>query len=80
MSKHEKTKETVTSGTSDANISFQDLCHLLARLGFRERVNGSHHIYTKPDVVEILNLQPKGGKAKAYQVRQVREVISKYKL
>jgi hypothetical protein len=31
-------------------------------------------------VTEILNLQPKQGKAKAYQVKQVRDVILKYKL
>jgi len=31
-------------------------------------------------LVEILNLQPLGSKAKAYQVKQVRNVILKYKL
>jgi hypothetical protein len=30
-------------------------------------------------VEEILNLQPVGSKAKAYQVKQVREIILKYK-
>ena len=29
---------------------------------------------------EILNLQPKGGKAKPYQVKQVRTVVVRYKL
>ncbi len=29
---------------------------------------------------EILNLQPKGSKAKPYQVKQVRHVILKYRL
>ena len=50
------------------------------RLGFGERVRGSHHIFWKEGVEEILNLQPKGGKAKPYQVKQVRHVILKYKL
>jgi hypothetical protein len=31
-------------------------------------------------VAEILNLQPKGGKAKAYQIKQVRGVIISYGL
>jgi len=49
-------------------------------LGFDERIRGSHHIFTKDGVEEILNLQPKGVKAKPYQVKQVRGVILKYKL
>lgn len=44
-------------------------------------MKGSHHIFTRDGVVEILNLQPKrGGKAKAYQVGQVRDVIVGYGL
>jgi len=70
----------VLSGTSDANIRFDDLRSLLAALGFVERVKGSHHIFTKPDVTEILNVQPRGSLAKPYQVKQVRAVIVRYKL
>lgn len=70
----------VLRGTADANIPFDRLCSLLRRLGFDERTRGSHHIFTRPGVVEILNLQPKAGKAKPYQVRQVRTVILKYRL
>jgi hypothetical protein len=70
----------VLRGQSDANIHFSDLRELLLRLGFGERVRGSHHIFWKESVEEILNLQPKGGKAKPYQVKQVRHVILKYKL
>lgn len=33
-------------------------------------------IFTRTDVVEILNLQAKGGKAKLYQVKQVRQSSS----
>jgi hypothetical protein len=43
-------------------------------------VKGSHHIFVKPDVAEILNLQPRGSLAKPYQVKQVRAVIVRYKL
>jgi HicA toxin of bacterial toxin-antitoxin, len=80
MAPHAKTLEAVLRGTSDANIGFQDLCNLLTRLGFDERVRGSHHVFTRRDVEEILNLQPKQGKAKPYQVKQVRGVIVKYRL
>jgi hypothetical protein len=59
----------------DANIAFEDLRTLLRHLGFAERVRGSHHIFTRDGVVEILNLQPQGSQAKAYQVRQVRGLI-----
>jgi len=52
----------------------------LTRLGFSERIRGSHHIYTRSDVAEIINLQPKKGKVKPYQVRQVRNLMVKYRL
>ena len=70
----------VIRGTSDANIGFNDLRVLLGVLGFEERIKGSHHIFTRKDVEEIVNVQPRGGKAKPYQVRQVRQLITKYKL
>lgn len=80
MAKHKKTLEKVLRGTSDANIPFDDLCKLLNRLGFDERIRGSHHIFVKGGVEEILNLQPKGANSKPYQVKQVRNVILKYHL
>jgi len=71
----------ILSGTSDQNLRFDDVRFLLLALGFSERVRGSHHIYARDGVREILNLQPReGGKAKPYQVRQVREVIVRYRL
>ena len=81
MSKLEKVLLAVLRGTADANIAFADLRYLLERLGFTERIRGSHHIFTREDVEEILNVQPcTGGMAKPYQVKQVRQVILKYKL
>jgi hypothetical protein len=70
----------VLRGGADANIRFADLQALLVELGFSERIKGSHHIFTRPDVAEILNLQPRGPLAKPYQVKQVRKVIVRYKL
>jgi predicted RNA binding protein YcfA (HicA-like mRNA interferase family) len=80
MTRPEKTLEKVLRGASDANISFLDLTKLLDALGFNERVRGSHHIFSKAGVEEIVNLQPKGAKAKPYQVKQVRHVILKHRL
>ncbi len=64
----------------DANVPFGALRTLLKRLGFQERIRGDHHIFTMAGVEEILNLQPKGGKAKPYQVGQVRNVTLRYRL
>jgi len=80
MTVRDKTLDKILRGTSDANIPFEELCRLLRRLGFDERIRGSHHIFTKAGGEEILNLQPKGSKAKPYQVKQVRNVILKYRL
>ncbi|HOS43006.1 MAG TPA: type II toxin-antitoxin system HicA family toxin, partial [Armatimonadota bacterium] len=65
---------------ANADIDFSELCALLRSLGFTERIRGSHHIFTREGVVEILNLQPLGHHAKPYQVRQVRELLVRYQL
>lgn len=71
----------VLSGLNDKNIKFNDLKRLILDLDFSERIKGSHHIYFKTGIIEIINLQSlKDGKAKAYQVKQVRNVILKYEL
>jgi len=75
-----KLLDRILRGTSDANIPFGSFCGLLLELGFDERIKGSHHIFSKEGVAEILNLQPKGSRAKPYQVQQVRKVILKYRL
>ncbi len=80
MGQRDKLLVRILSGTADANISFETLCQLLRSLGFDERIRGSHHIFTQDGVAEVLNLQSKKGKAKAYQVKQVRDAIVKYQL
>jgi len=80
MARADKTLERILRGASDANISFGGMRRLLLNLGFQERIRGSHHIYSKDGIEEILNLQADGDKAKAYQVKQVRHVIVKYRL
>jgi len=77
----EKVLDKVLSGLSDKNVRFQDLKKLLNDLGFSVRIKGDHHIFSQEGIEEIINLQPlKDGKAKAYQVKQVRTIILKYKL
>jgi hypothetical protein len=80
MGKTKKLYEHILMRKSDANVPFESLCSLLHQLGFKERIKGDHHIFTKDGIEEILNLQPKGGKGKPYQVKQVRDVILKYRL
>jgi len=71
----------ILSGSSSQNVSFVELVGLLKHLGFAVRVNGSHHIFSHQRVVEILNLQPRrDGTAKPYQLKQVRDVITRYDL
>jgi predicted RNA binding protein YcfA (HicA-like mRNA interferase family) len=80
MSKFDKLILKLLSGTSDNNFDFDNLVSLLERFGFSVRIKGSHHIFFKEGVDEIINLQPINNKAKAYQVKQVREILIKYKL
>lgn len=80
MGRSDKVLQRVVQGGSDTNIGFDDLCALLRSLGFEERTRGSHHIFVRTGVEELVNLQRDGSKAKAYQVRQVRAVILKYNL
>jgi hypothetical protein len=76
-----KILEKVLSGLADKNIRFRDLINLLKDMGFSERIKGDHHIFYGEGMEEIINLQPlKDGKAKAYQVKQVRNLILKYRL
>ena len=50
----------------------------LVSLGFGERIRGSHHIFTREGVPEILNLQPQGSRCKPYQVKQVRKTLLRH--
>jgi len=80
MGKYEKLLIKILSGTSDHNIRFNQLVNLLLKLGFIQRVKGSHNIFFKANVSEIINIQERTGLAKSYQVKQIREIITKYAL
>lgn len=70
----------ILNGMSDANIGFDELRTLLKSLGFEERTRGSHHTFRREGIMELLNLQRDGNKAKPYQVKQVRTLILRYRL
>ena len=71
----------VLSGRSVTNIRFGDLCRLLEYFAFSHRIKGGHYIYWRDGIEEILNLQAlKGGGAKPYQVKQVRQIMLRYRL
>ena len=82
MSQYKKLLLSVLSGAKDQDISFSDLqnTRILERLGFQSRIKGGHFIYTKDGIEEIINIQPKNGKAKPYQVKQIRAIILRYRL
>jgi predicted RNA binding protein YcfA (HicA-like mRNA interferase family) len=80
MSRAEKLFDKVMGGRNDANFPFDDLCTLLTKLGYTTRKSkGSHIIFQRGS--SFLNLQSvAGGKAKAYQVRQVRQELKNLNL
>ena len=80
MGKLDKLIEKILLGSADANIDFDDLRSVLLSLGFSERSKGSHNIFSKPGLEELINLQRDGSKAKPYQVRQVRAIIQRNNL
>ena len=79
MGQNEKLFMKILCGTQDKSIQFSELQKVLTLLGFDVRIKGDHFIYTRDGVEEIINIQPIGSKAKPYQVKQVRNMILKYK-
>lgn len=80
MPKHRELLDKILLGACDANIDFSDLSALMLRLGFEERIRGSHHVFRRAGVEERINLQRDGKHAKVYQVRQVRALLLRYRL
>ncbi|BBL58173.1 hypothetical protein [Methylomonas koyamae] len=66
MGKYDKLLYKILGGRSDGNIAFAELMQLLQRMDFEVRIRGDHHIFTRVDIAEILNLQPNGAMAKSY--------------
>jgi hypothetical protein len=67
--------------SSPTNLRFKEACDLARAFGFHlSRVSGSHHIFSRKDIPELLNLQNVNGKAKPYQVRQLLGLVERYNL
>ena len=80
MGKYKKLIQRILSGRRDTSVHFTDVVALLQALGFSLRIKGSHHIFDREGVEELINIQSDGSKAKAYQVKQIRDLIVKYRL
>ncbi len=78
--RRKRTMARILGGRTDSSIRFEELCSLLVRLGFHSRTKGSHRIFWRDGIEELINLQASDGNAKPYQVKQVRRVILKYNL
>jgi predicted RNA binding protein YcfA (HicA-like mRNA interferase family) len=79
MTKKRKLLQKVLSGTK--NLQFDEFVKLVEAFGFSlSRISGSHHIFTHPDITEIVNLQNKKGKAIGYQVQQFLTLVEQHAL
>ena len=66
---------------SSKNIRFAEMVNLVEGFGFKlSRTDGSHHIFTRPDIPELVNLQDVKGQAKPYQIRQFLKLVEKHNL
>ena len=81
MSQYEKIRSDVLSGNCDKNISETDMKFFLNKIGAtHKRTTRSHMQYTIDNIPELINIQPKNGKIKPYQVKQIRNIVNKYRL
>jgi predicted RNA binding protein YcfA (HicA-like mRNA interferase family) len=81
MSNWKTTREKLLLAAADANLDFESVCTMLRHLGFSERHSrGSHRIFHKEGVAEIINLQPRGRTGKPYQMKQIRQILIKHRL
>ena len=80
MSRWSKFWDKISGGQADNNIEFDELESYLLRLGWKTASSGtSHQYYTHAQVPAAVNVQPrKDGKAKSYQVEQIRLALNFY--
>jgi predicted RNA binding protein YcfA (HicA-like mRNA interferase family) len=63
------------------NVGFEDFAGLVRAFGFTlVRTSGSHHIYTRPDIPQLVNLQDVQGQAKPHQIRQFLRLVERHNL
>lgn len=76
MSQRQKFLARLLSGQHDHDIDFATLCALLTILGFTQRINGSHHLFGRAGITDLINIQPTtGSKVKSYQAKQIRVLL-----
>lgn len=76
-----KTRAALKDPAKDYGRRLIDVVKFLEASGWKHRIKGGHHIFTRPGIPVLLNLQPeKDGKAKFYQIRQVRQVLERFNL
>jgi predicted RNA binding protein YcfA (HicA-like mRNA interferase family) len=77
----EKVRAALFDPAKDYGHRFDDVVRFLRGSGWELRRKGSHRIFVRRGVPVLLNLQPeKDGKAKAYQIRQVRKTLAQFNL
>lgn len=63
------------------NVKYSDFVVLIEAFGFKPiRSRGSHNIFERIDIPELVNIQNNKGNAKPYQVRQFLSLVEKYSL
>jgi hypothetical protein len=63
------------------NVSFDEFIIIIEMFDFiLDRVNGSHHIFKKIGIQELINIQNVNGMAKPYQIKQFFAIIEKYNI
>jgi len=80
---HRRKKKKIyeTLKNNPKNVRFTDLCKAAELFGFKCRVGrGSHVVYVKDGIREILVFQNVSGKAKPYQVKQFLKIVERYNL
>jgi predicted RNA binding protein YcfA (HicA-like mRNA interferase family) len=77
-----KDKLIAKAKNNPGGLRFEEACKLAEYFGFVQTGGkGSHRVYARVDVLEIVNLQSKkDGKAKRYQVEQILELVEGYSL
>jgi len=79
MAKPRKILQKILSGSK--NIRFEEFLSLLVAFGFTlERISGSHHIFSHPQIGRPFPVQPRKGKAKNYQIKQLLQLIEQFEL
>lgn len=74
-----KLLEKILNGSK--NIKFNDFTKLVIGFGFYlDRINGSHHIFKRDGIEELINLQNVNNEVKPYQINQFLGLIEKYNL